>query len=141
MILLDTNVLSEPLRPAGDPKVMAWLDAQNIATLYLSTISLAELQYGIAALPVGKRRTDLWLALETRLLPLFTGRILVFDAKAAKTYAHIRASARSRGRAIAPADGFIAAIAAAHELTVATRDTSPFEAAGIPIIDPWTTTP
>jgi toxin FitB len=136
MILLDTNVISEPLKLAGDATVLAWLDAQNIETLYLSTISLAELRFGIAALPEGKRRDTLQASLEQRVLPLFSGRILAFDDAASQSYAKLRSRARAAGLAIAPADGYIAAIAATHDLTVATRDTSPFEAAGLAVIKP-----
>ena len=139
MILLDTNVVSEPLKPAGDVGVLNWLDAQTIETLYLSAISLAELRFGIAALAPGKRRDTLNASLEQRILPLFAGRILPFDAAASEAYATLRALARAQGKAIAPADGYIAATAAVHGLTVATRDTGPFEAAGLPVINPWNT--
>ncbi|MFJ1254296.1 type II toxin-antitoxin system VapC family toxin [Cupriavidus sp. CuC1] len=137
MILLDTNVVSEPLRAVGDPSVLTWIDAQNIETLYLAAISLAELRFGIAAMPAGKRREILQTSLERRVLPLFAGRILSFDAAASSAYAEIRARARAQGMAIATADGYIAATAAANGLTVATRDTAPFEAAGLEIINPW----
>jgi len=137
MILLDTNVVSEPLKPAGDVGVLNWLDAQTIETLYLSAISLAELRFGIAALAPGKRRDTLNASLEQRILPLFLDRILPFDAAASEAYATLRALARAQGNAIAPADGYIAAIATVHGLTVATRDTGPFEAAGLPVINPW----
>ena len=139
MILLDTNVVSEPLRPAGDVGVLNWLDAQTIETLYLSAISLAELRFGIAALAPGKRRDTLNASLEQRILPLFAGRILPFDAAASEAYATLRALARAQGKAIAPADGYIAAIATVHRLTVATRDSGPFEAAGLQVINPWNT--
>lgn len=138
MILLDTNVISEPLKASADRNVLAWIDAQIIETLYLSTISLAELRFGIAALPEGKRRDTLHSSLEQRVLPLFAGRILSFDDPAARAYAMLRASARAAGLAIAPSDGYIAAIAATHGFVIATRDTSPFDAAGLPIINPWT---
>jgi len=137
MILLDTNVVSEPLKLSADAAVLAWIDAQLIETLYLSTISLAELRFGIAALPPGKRRDTLHSSLEQRILPLFTGRILPFDDAASKAYAVLRARARVEGKAIAPADGYIAAIAMTHGLIVATRDTGPFEAAGLTVINPW----
>lgn len=137
MILLDTNVISEPLRMAGNPNVLTWIDAQIIETLYLSTISLAELRFGIAVMPDGKRRDTLHTSLEQRVLPLFLGRILAFDGPASQSYATLRASARAAGLAIAPADGYIAAIATTHGFAVATRDTSPFEAAGITVINPW----
>ncbi len=137
MILLDTNVVSEPLKLAGDVGVLNWLDGQMVETLYLSAISLAELRFGIAALPPGKRKDTLHASLEVRILPLFIGRILPFDAAASEAYAELRARARLDGKAIAPADGYIAATAAAHGLMVATRDTGPFEAAGLQVINPW----
>ena len=137
MILLDTNVVSEPLKLTGDAGVLAWIDAQMIETLYLSTISLAELRFGIAALAPGKRRDTLHSSLEQRIVPLFAGRILPFDAAASEAYAVLRARARAEGKAIAPTDGYIAATAATHGLMVATRDTSPFEAAGLTVINPW----
>lgn len=137
MILLDTNVVSEPLRANSDANVLAWFDAQMIETLYLSTISLAELRFGIAALPEGKRRETLHTRFEQQVLPLFAGRILAFDEQASITYAALRAHARAAGQAVAAADGYIAAIAAAHGFAIATRDTSPFTAAGLPVINPW----
>lgn len=137
MILLDTNVVSEPLKLSGDPSVLNWMDAQIIETLYLSTISLAELRFGIAALAPGKRRDTLHASFEQRILPLFVGRILSFDAAAAEAYAVLRAHARAQGHAIAPADGYIAATAISQGLMVATRDTAPFKAAGLNVINPW----
>ena len=137
MILLDTNVVSEPLKASCDVSVLTWIDAQIVETLYLSTISLAELRFGIAALPTGKRQDMLRASLEQRILPLFVGRILPFDAAASEAYAMLRARARAEGKAISPADGYIAATAMAHGLIVATRDTGPFEAAGLTVINPW----
>lgn len=139
MILLDTNVISEPLKLTGDVGVLTWIDAQSIETLYLSTISLAELRFGIAALPSGKRKDTLHASFEQRILPLFVGRILAFDAAASEAYAALRARARAQGQAIATADGYIAATAVSHGLMVATRDASPFEAAGLTVINPWNT--
>jgi predicted nucleic acid-binding protein len=138
MILLDTNVVSEPLKAQGDANVLAWIDAQMVETLYLSTITLAELRFGIAALPDGKRRDSLHASLEQRILPLFAGRVMPFDEPASHCYATLRAQARASGQAIATDDGYIAAIAATHGFAVATRDTSPFRAAGLTVIDPWT---
>lgn len=137
MILLDTNVVSEPLRLAGNAAVLAWIDAQNVETLYLAAISLAELRYGVAVLPPGKRKDTLHQNLERRVVPLFAGRILPFDEAAADAYATLRAHARTMGRAISTADGYIAATAAARGMTVATRDSSPFEAARLELINPW----
>lgn len=138
MILLDTNVVSEPLKTSPDRAVLRWLDAQAVETLALSSIGLAELLFGIAALPSGRRQSELQTRLERDVLPLFEGRILSFDAAAASAYAALRAKARTEGRAIATVDGYIAAIATAQNLTIATRDTAPFEAAGLPVINPWT---
>ncbi len=139
MILLDTNVISEPLKLNANRGVLTWIDAQIVETLYLSTISLAELRFGIAALPLGQRRDTLLTNLEQRILPLFVGRVLPFDTVATEAYATLRAGARAQGKAIAPADGYIAATAATHGLIVATRDTGPFEAAGLTVINPWNT--
>ena len=136
MILLDTNIISEALKPNGDPAVLAWLDAQSVETLHLSTITLAELRFGIAALPAGQRRDLLAQALDERVLPLFEGRVLPFDREAADAYGELRARARAAGRAIGAADGYIAGIAVAHELAVATRDVGPFRAAGLSVISP-----
>ena len=118
--------------------VLAWIDAQIIETLYLSAISLAKLRFGISALPDGKRRDTLHSSLEKRVLPLFAGRIPSFDDAASQAYATLRARTRTAGQAIAPTDGYIAAIAATHGFAVATRDTSPFGAAGLTVINPWT---
>ena len=137
MILLDTNVVSEPLRPAPDARVADWIDAQALDTLFLSAITVAELRAGLALLPAGKRRAGLHESLEARVLPLFSGRVLPFDLGCTRAYAQLMAKARAAGLAIASADGYIAAIAVANRLTVATRDTGPFRAAGIAVIDPW----
>ena len=136
MILLDTNVISEPLRGA-DGRVVAWIDAQRIETLYLSAITVADLRFGVAAMPAGKRRDALHDQIEKRVLPLFTGRVLPFDLAASQAYAELMARARNDGLAIGVADGFIAAIARVHAFSVATRDTGPFEAAGLAVINPW----
>lgn len=137
MILLDTNVVSEPWKKQPDPRVVAWLDAQVIETLYLSVVTVAELRYGIATMAEGKRRTIYQERLEHDVLPHFTDRILVFDLAISKTYAELMARARTRGKAIGLADGYIAATAASHKMRVATRDIGPFEAAGVDVIHPW----
>lgn len=137
MILLDTNVVSEPLRPAPNAQVVAWMDAQALETLFLSAITVAELRAGVALLPAGKRRAGLLENLETRVLPLFAGRVLPFDLGCTQAYAKLTAQARTSGLAIGSADGYIAAIAAANGLAVATRDVRPFQAAHISVINPW----
>ena len=140
MILLDTNVVSEPLKLNADPTVVAWIDAQVIETLYLSTISVTELRYEIAVLPDGKRKEGLRTSLDERVLPLFESRILPFDMEAAEICAELRARVRALGTGIGTADSYIAAIATAKGLIVASRDTQPFEAAGVPVINPWAAT-
>ena len=137
MILIDTNVVSEPLRKAPEARVVDWIDAQPVETLYLSAITVAELRFGVASLPAGKRRDALHRDVETHVLSLFAGRVLAFDMAASRDYAELMAKAREAGSAIGKADGYIAATAAAHGMMVATRDTEPFEAAGVRVINPW----
>jgi toxin FitB len=137
MILLDTNVISEPLRRAPEARVINWIDAQSLETLYLSAITVAELRFGVANLPVGKRRDELQTSLENQILPLFAGRVRPFDMDCTTAYAELMAKAKSAGLAIAAADGCIAAIAATNRFSVATRDVSPFQAAGVNVINPW----
>lgn len=137
MIILDTNVVSEPLRPAPDAAVLAWLDAQASATLCLTSITLAELMAGVAALPAGRRRNRLAQALTDEVMPLFEGRVLAFDARAAHAYARVQAGARAAGNPIGFADAAIAAIAVAHGFALATRNGRDFKGTGVELIDPW----
>lgn len=137
MIIVDTNVISEPLRPAPDPHVVAWLDEQVVETLFLTAITVAEVRFGIASLPRGKRRRELERRVEDEVLPLFADRVLAFDEPASAAYAQIRARARAEGRAIGTTDAYIAAIARALGHAVATRDTAPFEAAKVAVINPF----
>lgn len=136
MIILDTNVVSEPMKLHGNPVVQTWLDQQAAETLYLTATSLSELLVGIEILPDGKRKEGLDTAL-SELVGLFGSRILPFDQQAAMAYAPLVGRARANGRHISVADGQIAAIAAVHGFTVATRDTAPFVAVGLPVINPW----
>ena len=138
MILLDTNVVSEPIRRHPDSRVLDWLDGQVIETLYLSTVSLGELLSGVENLPVGRRRTALAAALERQIADLFDDRIISFDIAAAEAYAKAVARARSQGHTISIADGQIAGIATSRDLRVASRDETPFRAAGLTVINPWT---
>ena len=137
MIVLDTNVISEPLRQAPENRVTEWIDAQALETLYLSAITVAELRFGLAALPAGKRRDRLQASLEKQVLPLFVGRVLPFDMSASQAYSELMSKAQAAGLAIGAADGYIAATAAANGMMVATRDVSPFKAAGLDVINPW----
>jgi predicted nucleic acid-binding protein len=136
MIVLDTNVISEALKPQPHRALQAWLDAQAVETLYLTSITLAELWFGIGVLPAGRRKTALEQAVEG-LNPLFEGRILAFDTNAARCYADRAVRARAAGQGLPTPDGYIAAIAAAHGYAVATRDTAPFKAAGVEVVNPW----
>ena len=137
MILLDTKVISEAMKPAPDPAVRHWLDEQAAETLYLSSVTIAELTFGIGALPKGNRKDRLEDALNG-VLALFADRILPFDTQAARRYGDLAVKARAAGRGFPTADGYIAAIAAAHDFAVASRDSSAFKAAGLSVIDPWT---
>jgi len=137
VIILDTNVVSEPMKSDGDRGVQDWLDEQNAETLYLTSISLSELLLGVEVLPDGKRKVGLGAALSELLATLFGARVLPFDQQAATMYASRISRARAAGQAISMADGQIAAIAAVHGFTVATRDTAPFIAAGVPVVNPW----
>jgi predicted nucleic acid-binding protein len=140
MIVLDTNVVSEAMKPNPSPAVLAWLNAQVAETLYLSSITLAELLFGIAALPRGKRKEGLTRIL-AGFMALFEERILAFDANAARTYAQLAVTARNSGRGFPTPDGYIAAIAASRGFMVATRDIGPYQAARVPIINPWEVIP
>lgn len=137
MILLDTLVVSEPLRQAPEARVVEWIDAQPMETLFLSSVTVAELRAAVALLPAGKRRTGLLDSLEKRVLPLFAGRVLPFDLACTQAYATLVAKARAAGVSMAAADRCIAAIATANGLAIATRDIGPFKAAGVAVINPW----
>jgi predicted nucleic acid-binding protein len=136
MILLDTNVVSEAMKPAPDDAVRAWLDEQAAETLYLSSVTVAELMFGIGALPKGKRKDKLADALDG-VMKVFADRILPFDVDAARRYADLAVKARAAGQGFPTPDGYIAAIAASKDFAVATRDASAFDAAGVEVIDPW----
>jgi len=137
VILIDTNVISELWKVEPYPAVLAWIDAQAVETLYLSAITVAELRFGVATMPEGKRRSIYQDRLEREVLPAFSGRVLSFDLEASQAYAELMARAKSEGKAIGKADGYIAATAAARALTVATRDVAPFQASGLAVINPW----
>ena len=135
MILLDTNVLSELTRPRPSSVVMQWLE-ENEPRLALPTIALAELRYGIARLPNGKRKQsllDFWSATRNR----FVGRTFSFDVGAAEIYGEIVANAERSGRTVNVGDGQIAAIALDRRMTVATRDTEDFAPTEVRLINPW----
>ena len=136
MIVLDTNVVSEAMKPEPHTAVRAWLNDQAAETLYLSSVTLAELLFGIGALLAGKRKDMLAQALDG-LMGLFRDRVLSFDVDAARRYAELAVTAKTTGRGFPTPDGYIAAIAASRGFIVASRDTAPYEAVGVSVINPW----
>jgi predicted nucleic acid-binding protein len=137
MIILDTNVVSEVMKPSCDFAVRSWLDIQAKETLFITTINLSELLLGIELLPPGKRRRGYSVVVEEFLEQVLKERILSFDEASARAYSLIMSRSRLKGLAISIADGQIAAIALVHGYAVATRDTGPFKAAGVQFINPW----
>ncbi|PKQ14151.1 MAG: VapC toxin family PIN domain ribonuclease [Alphaproteobacteria bacterium HGW-Alphaproteobacteria-1] len=137
MIVLDTNVISEPMRSRPDAAVVAWLNGQSDTALFTTSVSVMELRFGLERLPEGKRKTGLWEVLDFTLSRLVGPRILPFDVPAATEAARISAVAEAAGTAIGQADAQIAAIARSHGFAIATRDVAPFETAGLTVINPW----
>ena len=138
MILLDTNVLSEALKPLPSPIVLRWLAAQEPSSVFTTSVTQAEILYGIETLPPGKRRTRLLAAVEKMFAEEFEGRILPFDEDSARAFAGIVAARDAAGRPISQFDAMIAAIARSHRAAVATRNTADFQHCGIDLINPWT---
>jgi predicted nucleic acid-binding protein len=137
MIVLDTNVVSELMRPVADPAVLKWLSKQSPDELQNNAITLAEILYGIELLPAGKRKSDLLAGAERLFKVVLGGRVLPFDEHAARSFSQIAAQRRKRGRPIAEFDAQIAAIAQVHSAVLATRNTSDFEGCGVRLINPW----
>jgi predicted nucleic acid-binding protein len=136
MIVLDTNVVSEAMKLEPNPDVHSWLNEQAAETLYLSSVTVAELLFGIGALPDGRRKKALTETLDG-VLELFGDRLLPFDTGAARQYANLAVKARGAGKGFPTPDGYIAAIAASKGFIIATRNISAFEAAGLPVVNPW----
>jgi hypothetical protein len=137
VIVLDTNVVSEVLRPAPSEKVLGWMRSERVQALFTTSITEGELLYGVALLPAGRRRQTLEAAIARVLEEWFAGRILSFDSDAAREFAHIAAGRRQAGRPMSEADARIAAIARSRYAAVATRDTSGFAGCGVTVINPW----
>lgn len=137
MILLDTIVVSEFTLPKPNPAVTTWLAEQSFSEVFLSAITEAELRYGVAILPMGRRRERLSIAIETVLQKIFAQRILPFDSNAAGFYAEIAAGRRAMGKPISYPDCQLAAIARCHGAAVATRNVGDYERCGIEVINPW----
>jgi predicted nucleic acid-binding protein len=137
MIVLDTNVLSEALRPVPDARVLTWLEAQSRSALFTTTITRAELLYGVRLLPDGQRKTRLWEAVQAIFVSDMAGQVLGFDNDAADAYAEIAASRKAAGKPISLFDAMIAAIAKSRGARLATHNAKDFADCGIPLIDPW----
>lgn len=137
MIVLDTNVVSELMRPRVDPAVLDWVDRQHGSDLWLTAVTLAELLYGVGRLPDGRRKADLATALEAMVSDDFDHRIAVFDETAASHYADIVVVRERAGRPISMADAQIAAICRSHGAKLSTRNVDDFAATGITIANPW----
>jgi len=137
LIILDTNVVSEPIRERPDEAVEAWLDRQVFRQLFLTSISVAELLVGVEMLPPGRRREGLAVKIASIIKLFGETQLLPFDVVAAQSYAVCVARARAVGKALSVADGKIAGIATARGFSVATRDVGPFEAAGVKVVNPW----
>jgi len=137
VIVLDTNVISELMRPEPDPAVVAWVAAQPRASLYTTSINRAEILYGVAALPAGRRREGLESVVQAIFSEEFAGHILPFDSRAAERYARIATARRMAGVRIEGFDALIAAVTAAAGFRIATRDVGGFEGCGLEVINPW----
>lgn len=135
MIVLDTNVLSEPLKQWPDEHVLAWFASLD-EEAGVTAVSVGELLTGVRALPVGRRREGLLTAIEATLRT-FAGSVLAYDEAAARHYARLQESRRGAGRPLAVEDGMIAAICIARGTTLATRNTSDFTGLGLDLVDPW----
>lgn len=137
MIVLDTNVISELARLTPDPGVLSWLDSLEISDVATTTVTAAELRYGVARLPDGHRKQELTVVIRGILTEDFHGRVLPFDERASVRYADIVAARQRIGRSIGVADAQIAAICRDLDGILATRNTADFEETGIELIDPW----
>lgn len=136
MIILDTNVLSELMRPEPAAAVVRWMSAQPLSVLHITALSYAEILFGLALLPDGRRRQQLTEQADGLFAEEFAGRILCFEPIAAPAYAAIAAQRRLAGQPLGAVDGMIAAIAHVHGAAIATRD-SDLSGCGVPLVNPW----
>lgn len=135
--LLDTNCVSELVRPQPDPRVMEWMEATNEALLYLSVLTVGEIRRGLAALPQGTRRTRLETWLEIDLKTRFHGRLLSVDAGIADRWGLLVADARRRGKPLPVIDGLLASTALHYNLTIVSRNIKDFANARVAVLNPW----
>jgi toxin FitB len=136
MVILDTNIISEALKPSPSPDVIQWLRSQHAASVHTTAITIAEILQGVEMLPAGRRRKALQNAVALALNE-FSGRVLPFDVEAAAVYARLVAHRQGQGRPLAPLDGIIAAIALTHKATLATRNVKDFAGCGLRLANPW----
>lgn len=137
MIVLDTNVISELMRPAPDENVSRWIAKQKTINLAVTSITLAEIHRGLSRLPKGKRRKDLETRFTAFIHQGFMGRILPFDEYAADTYGEIASSREKKGLHCDAVDLMIASIACNLNAAIATRNTGDFDGCGLKLINPW----
>jgi len=137
MIILDTNVLAELMRPKPSPRVAAWVAKQHAAELFTTAITEAEIFYGIELLSRSKRREGLLVAAEAVFAEDLAGRILAFESDAARVFSRIAAHRRALGKPVSHADAQIAAIARVRGAQLATRNVADFEDCGLDVVDPW----
>ena len=137
MLVLDTNVLSELMKPQSSGEVSSWLEMQEPSQLFTTAITQAEILSGIATLPAGKRRRAIGAAAQAMFTDDLEGRVLAFDGLAAASYAEIFARRRAAGRPAATLDLMVAAIALSHGASIVTRDVSGFEGFGLAVVNPW----
>ena len=140
MIVLDTNLVSELMRPRPNEHVIAWLDAQKADTMWLTSVNVAELLFGIARIPNGARKRGFEEVARRMIEEDFAGRVLSFDLEAAAIYASLAAKRESAGQAMSLADGQIAAICLAHDASLATRNVRHFAGLGLEVLNPWDVT-
>lgn len=137
MIILDTNVLSELMKPQGSETVLLWVDSQPISELFITSISQAEILYGIAILPAGAKKQTLYKTAQLMFKTDFVNKILSFEQSAAPTFAAIASHRRKQGKPISTFDAQIAAICRYHQATIATRNVKDFVDCSIEIVNPW----
>jgi predicted nucleic acid-binding protein len=138
LIVLDTNVVSELMRPVPEPGVLTWLNAQATHELWLNSVVVSELLYGIARLPEGVRKRQLAQTVSAMLDEDFMGRVLPFDLESAVIHAELLATQERQGHALPAAHAQIAAICLAHGAVLATRNVKHFEGLGLTLLNPWT---
>lgn len=137
MILLDTNVISAVMQRRTEPAVLAWLDAQAADSLWISAVTLFEANFGIAAMPDGRRKAGLQQAFEALVAEDLGNRVAAFDVAAAECAARLSAQRKRQGTPVDIRDTFIAGIALSHGATIATRNVRHFEDLTVSVIDPW----